>query len=108
MPAIAASAIQTVPVGINHSNQFFVYATVGTALSSSDTLTVALPAEVPVDARPVAAVVYGPASSSVVTALTTLALTSHNVATGVTTLTASGSVAQYSHVVLTYLGAGTA
>ena len=106
--ATVAAAVQTVPVGINHGNQFYVLATVGTALANTDTLTVTLPTEVSPDARPISVVTYGAVSSNVTTVATTLALTSHNVSTGVTTLTASGTVALNSKVLIGYMGAGTA
>jgi hypothetical protein len=52
-------------------------------------------------------VTYGAVSSNVVTVDADLALTSHNVSTGATVLTASGNVAVSSKVVIGYIGAGT-
>ena len=107
MPNVNAT-LQTVPMGVNQGNIFYVLANVGTALATSDTLTVTLPAELSADSRPFSVLTYGPASSSVVTIDTDLALTSHNVSTGATVLTAGGNVALNSKVLIGYIGAGTA
>ena len=106
MPNVNAT-LQTVPVGVNQGNVFYVLANVGTALASSDTLTVTLPAELAADSRPFSVVTYGPAAANVVTVDTDLVLTSHNVVTGATVLTAGGNVALNSKVLIGYIGAGT-
>lgn len=107
MPNVNAT-LQTVPQGVNQGNVFYVLANVSVALIAADTLTVALPAEVSADSRPFSVLTYGPASSNVVTIDGDLVLTSHNVSTGATVLTAGGAVALNSKVLIGYIGAGTA
>ena len=102
------ATVSIVPLGPNHGNQFYVYATVPSVMASTDTLTVTLPAELAADSRPISVVAYGPVSANVVSVNTALALTSHNVSTGATVLTASGAVAANAHVLIGYIGAGTA
>lgn len=101
------ATLQTVPMGVNQGNIFYVLANVGTALVSTDTLTVTLPTSVSPDSRPFSVLTYGPAAANVVTIDGDLALTSHNVSTGATVLTASGNVALNSKVLIGYIGAGT-
>lgn len=72
------------------------------ALVNTDTLTLTAPADYK-DAVPTGVEVWGPANGAGLrTRITTLAITSHNVLTGVTVLTASGAVAIGAVVVVTY------
>lgn len=103
------ATVQTVPLGVNHGNQFYIYATIpAPGLALNDTLTVQVPTELAADSRPVSVFTYAPVAANVVAIDTDLTLTSHNVSTGATVLTAGGAVATGSHVIIGYIGAGVA
>lgn len=94
-----------VPLGLNHSNQIYVDAVLTEALANGNTLTVALPASVSKDMLPVSSITYGPIGGSTYTVDADLAaITSHNVSTGETVLTASGNVSSGSRVRIGYIG----
>ena len=87
------------------NNLVAVQATNGSqALSNTDTLDVTLPTGMDGNFVPVGMVVYSK-SGTAYTALTTLAITSHDSSTKKTRLTASGAVAANSIIEILYLAA---
>lgn len=93
--------------GPNNNNDFWVEIDdLATALASSDTLTVTLPAGVDPAAIPVAVIFYT-VSAGVWTvgavASLPLAAATHTVATGVTVFTAGGTVAQHAKIAIRYM-----
>lgn len=91
------------PKGYNDGNHFYVEHTLQQALSASDTLALTLPDGYELDSKPISMICYAPESSSEQAVDTDIALTKHNNATGVTTLTASGAVAIGSKIIMGYL-----
>ena len=77
------------------------------ALANTDTLDVSLPPTMNRDYVPVRALVVSPVASSLRT-VATIPITSHNVTTGVTRLTAGGAVAAGNVIVIEYLNVSTA
>ena len=99
--AAKTAASTNIPKGVNDSGHFATR-TICPVLANTDTLEVALPDGVAKDSLPVGMRIWGPAASSVLTVNLLLALTSHNVSTGKTLLTASGVVAAGSILIIDY------
>jgi hypothetical protein len=80
--------------GVNDANLQWVQVTVGTTMAAADTLAVTVPPGQAAGLLPVDSPlpVYTLAGSTYSTQATQLAVTSHNVSTGVTILTASGAI----------------
>lgn len=93
-----------VPIGLNHSNQFYIDALLTEALANTNTLDITLPDGVPKDALPWAGITYTYATGVYTVDADLIAVTTHTVATGVTRLTATGNVASGARVRLIYLG----
>lgn len=94
-----------VPVGMNHSNQYFIDALLTEALANGNTLDITLPDSVPKDALPWSAITYTYSGGVYTVDVDLASVTTHTVATGVTRLTAAGNVASGARVRLIYLGA---
>jgi len=105
MTAYAQSDSKVVPQGVSKERIFWTRTILAQALTSSDTLALTLPDGVPPDALPVQVICYAPESSNVRTRDADIgAVTSHNVSTGVTTITPTGNVAINSTVLVQYVG----
>jgi hypothetical protein len=87
--------------GVNESNFAIIEVELETALSTSDTVTLTLPANVPDDLVPISMACYDNAAPRA-SETADLAVTSHNISTGVTILTASAAVADSSTIVMLY------
>ena len=102
MPNVNASSLLPSSTSPNTSNKFVLKCTVGTALANNDTFTITLPSGCPLDLVPGTLRCYT-LSSTTYTSNALLAITTHNTSTGVTVLTASGTVAQGALVYLEYM-----
>jgi hypothetical protein len=93
-----------VPMGVNQGNMFFVSAVLTEALANGNTFDITLPAGVDKDAIPMSVVCYAFATPTYTLDADIGAITTHNITTGVTRITATGNVASGSIVRLGYLG----
>ena len=100
MTNYAATATH-IPAGVNQANRRVAKATIPTAMVSPNTFTVTAPAGADWTLVPIKLHVYALASVTY-TKDADLTVTTHDISTGVTVLTAGGDVAQYSKVVIEY------
>jgi hypothetical protein len=102
MAAYTATATH-IPAGINRGNYRHVKVVVPTAMVNTDTLTVAAPAGTDWTLVPFAIKTYTLSGTTYTCLADTVAVTTHDISTGITVLTASGAgAAQFAKIVIEY------
>lgn len=92
------------PLGVNKSNVAVVSAVLTEALANGQTFDITLPAGMDKDMIPIGMNCYSFSTPTYTLDADIGVITSHNITTGVTRITASGNVASGSIVTLFYVG----